>query len=369
MIALSQNKGSKPENEDEKPIVVDFSGLGAALKEAFIEQTKMITEALKPQAGTGKGWVTPPEKSQKLVESLKTVKEEGWRMQEQWTVAIPSYRSNELAANLRDYVWTTEILKGEAGDVANIPYVMDFDFTQLGSVGAAAPASIAEASFIGSVTTTLYEAQAWADLSYYLLERFDSNLLEEVNKAFADAGVRSEDAKIMSLVEALSNTNFAGNVTRLTGSAYFYSTNIPAALKLLMGAAGKAVKPYECVVYLTPYAYGALLEELTASQVIAFADPKIVQQGLIETLFGVKLVVGDYRPSQQRTNTATGTVDLCYLMRGKRAIALAPKRDLLIETDKQIAARKLRISASHTFGVKILDAKEIVRIWTSHVAS
>jgi hypothetical protein len=56
------------------------------------------------------------------------------------------------------------------------------------------------------------------------------------------------------------------------------------------------------------------------------------------------------------------------MMRGRRAVALAPKRELLIETDKQIATRKLRIAASHTFGVKILDFKEIVRIWTSRVA-
>jgi hypothetical protein len=57
------------------------------------------------------------------------------------------------------------------------------------------------------------------------------------------------------------------------------------------------------------------------------------------------------------------------LMRGKRAVALAPKRELLIETQKQIATRKLRVSASHTFAIKILDAKEIVRIWTSRVAA
>jgi hypothetical protein len=55
-------------------------------------------------------------------------------------------------------------------------------------------------------------------------------------------------------------------------------------------------------------------------------------------------------------------------MRGKRAVALAPKRELLIETQKQIGQRKLRMSASHTFGIKILDAKEIVRIWTARVA-
>lgn len=359
-----------PGKEEEEKVVFDFTGLKEALIASQDSMIAKIQEALKPrQESFGKGYVTPPETTKKLVESLKSAGkgDPSWRMQEQWTVAIPNYRQQEPRANLRDFIWTTEILKNEQGDVANIPYVMDFDFEQLGSVGGAISATVAEASFIGSVTTTLYEAAKYADLSYYLLERFDSNLLEEVNKAFADAGVRAEDAKIMALVEALTSTNFAGNVTRLTGSAYFYSTNIPKALKLLL-ASGKSVRPGECLLYLTANAYGALLEELTASQVMAFANPKIVQTGLVESLFGVNIVVGDYRPSQQRTNQATGTVDLCYLMRSKRAIALAPKREILIETEKLTEKRKLRITGSHTFGIKILDAKEIVRIWTSHVA-
>jgi hypothetical protein len=40
----------------------------------------------------------------------------------------------------------------------------------------------------------------------------------------------------------------------------------------------------------------------------------------------------------------------------------------MVETDKQIATRKLRITGSHTFGVKLLDAKECVRIFTSQAA-
>jgi hypothetical protein len=258
-------------------------------------------------------------------------------------------------------------MKVNPGDVLNIPYVSDVDFEQLGSVGNAFAATWAEASLMSSLTTTLYEAGGYSDLSYYLIERFNQNLLEEINSVLAHAAVRSEDKKIMQLVEAITSTNFAGNVTRFTGSANFYSSNIPAALKLLLNT-GKRVTPDQCVLYLTPAAYGALLTEIMASQVFAFASPNLVNQGIIEKLIGVGIVVGGYRPSQQRTNQATGTVDLCFLMRGKRAIALAPKRDLLIETQKQIATRKLRITSSHTFGIKVLDAKEIVRIWTSRVA-
>lgn len=366
--------------EPEETIKIDLTGLTAALKEAQADQIKLITEALLKREGVpqGKGYVTPPETAKKLVESIRNVKSEGWRLAEQWTVAVPNYTTKELGAHLRDHVWVTEILKGEQGDVANIPYVMDFDFSILGSVGAAFAATIPEASLIGSVTTTLYEAGAYSDISYYLLERFDSNLLEQLNAAFANAAVRAEDQEIMTLVDALTGTNYAGGyaggatnanaVGRGTGSAYFYAANIPAAMGKLL-ATGKAVRPSECLLYMTANAYKALLEELVASQVIAYAVPSVITQGLVEVLFGVKIVVGGYRTYACRNGAATGTVDLCYLMRSRRAIALAPKRDILIETDKQIAVRKLRITGSHTFGVKILSGKEIVRIWTSRVAA
>ena len=356
--------------QEEKPIELNFSGLKEALVESQKEMAKTILESLKPTEPQGKGYVMPTAEGTKLIEALKTAPESGsnWKLTEQWTVVIPNYRVKELKANLRDYVYTSEILKNEPGDVANIPYVTDnMDFEQLGAVGNAFAATWAEASIMGSLTTTLYEAGGYADLSYYLIERFNQNLLEEINGVLANAAVRSEDAKIMALVNALTSTNFAGNVTRYTGTANFYSSNIPAALKLLLNT-GKNAKPQDCVLYLTPHAYGALLEEMMASQPFAYAVPSLLQQGVIEKLIGVGIVVGGYRPSQQRTNANTGTVDLCFLMRGKRAVALAPKRELLIETQKQIGQRKLRLAASHTFGIKVLDAKEIVRIWTSRVA-
>lgn len=369
---------------EEKPIVLDFANLKEALIESQKAMAKEIQEALKPTApAQGNGYVVTAAESQqreKLVESLKTVLDSGqnWKLQEQWTIVIPNYRQHEVRANLRDYVYVSEVLKTEPGDVLNIPYVTDnVDFEQLGAVGNAFAATWAEASIMGSLTTTLYEAGGYADLSYYLIERFNQNLLDEINNVLANAAVRSEDAKIMALVTALTNTNFAADVmwddvdgqtgTLTTKSAYFYAENIPKALKEMLKT-GKRVTPGECVLYLTPSAYGALLEEIMASQVFAFASPSLVNQGVVEKLLGVGIVVGGYRPSQQRTNANTGTVDLCFLMRGKRAIALAPKREFLVETQKQIATRKLRISASHTFGVKIIDAKEIVRIWTSRVA-
>ncbi len=351
--------------DKENAVKLDFSGF----KEAMIESNKQLVEqivaSLKEKQSGGKGQLASGGRQEKLIESIKKVREDNWKLAEQWTVVIPNYTSKETSAGLRDYVWVDEILKGEPGDVANIPYVKDADFEQLGAVGNAFNAETT--GLISSVTTTLYEQGLWSDIDYYLIERINQNLLNEINSMLARAAVRAEDERIMGLVVAGTSTNFAGEVGRKTGANYFYAANIAQAIRTLIDA-GKSAKPGECVCYLTSYAYGALLEELSASQVIATADPKIITTGMIEEYLGVGIVVGHYRPVQQRTNAATGTVDLCFLMRGKRAVAMAPKRELLIETDKQIATRKLRIAASHTFGVKVLDFKEIVRIWTSRVA-
>ena len=242
----------------------------------------------------------------------------------------------------------------------------DADFEILGAVGNAFAGETT--GLVSSVTTTLYEAGLWTSIGYDVLEKINQNLLDEINAMLANASVRAEDAKIMQLIEAGTSTNFAGDVGRNTGPAYFYAANFGKAIRALISA-GKKVRPNECVMYLTADAYGALLEELLDNEVLATADPSLVTTGEIEELMGVGVVVGGYRPSQQRTNAGTGTVDLCFAMRGKRAVALAPKRDLLIETDIAIETRKLKITASHTFGVKILDIKEIVRVWTSRVAA
>ncbi len=363
----------KPEPQE---IKLDFSGFKESLVEALGERdktlVKAIVEELRRQEGLDSGRRKKGQlrasgpTAEKLVENLKKVGKEknASLLTEQWTVVIPNYTSKETSAGMRDYVWVDELLKDEPGDQANIPYVKDADFEILAAVGNAFAAETTD--LVSSVTTTLYEAGLWTQIPYYILERINQNLLDEINAMLANASVRAEDAKIMALIEAGTSTNFAGEVGRKSGSAYFYAANIAQSIRALLNA-GKKVRPSEMVVYLTSYAYGALLEELMANEVIATADPTLIRTGEIEELMGVGIVVGGYRPSQNRTNANTGTVDLCFAMRGKRAVALAPKRELLIETDKATELRKLKITASHTFGVKILDFKEIVRIWTSHV--
>ena len=142
-------------SQNENAVKLDFSGF----KEAMIESNKQLVEqivaSLKEKQSGGKGQLASGGRQEKLIESIKKVREDNWKLAEQWTVVIPNYTSKETSAGLRDYVWVDEILKGEPGDVANIPYVKDADFEQLGAVGNAFNAETT--GLISSVTTTLYE--------------------------------------------------------------------------------------------------------------------------------------------------------------------------------------------------------------------
>jgi len=318
-----------------------------------------------PRKGKGgKGVIEArlPDNADKLIEQFKNVRHQD--ITEQWTVTIPSVTRYEPAAHLRDYVWVADDIKGQAGDKVYIPYVKDLDFEVLAAVGGAITAETT--TWYGNYETTLKEAAAWSDIEYFNIEKFNKNFLDEVNRVMAHAAVRAEDAALMALLEAGTASTFAGDIGSKTGTAAFYSKWIPQAIGKLL-AKGKEIHPGDCVLYITPRCYAALLEELagTTATAVAHARADIFQTGMIEEWLGVKILVGGYVPTQQRTNITTGSCELAFLFRAKRCLALAPKRDILIETDRQIAVRELRITASHTFGVKLLDPSEAVRIWSS----
>ena len=100
--------------EEQQSIKIDLSDV-TKLMEAWKND---IVKEMKP--AEGKGVVSEPNPAQlKLMESLKKVQEQGWRMTEQWTVVIPVYTTHETAAHMRDHVFVSNILQGNPGDVAN----------------------------------------------------------------------------------------------------------------------------------------------------------------------------------------------------------------------------------------------------------
>jgi len=325
----------------------------------YMEEVKEYYQKDKDSAN-GKGLVEERlgPKASKLIEQFRNVSQAD--ITEQWSVVIPNYTTKELAGHLRDYVWITDATKGHPGDTVYIPYVKDFDLTTSTTVG---DDCAAVTSIISETSTTLKEGSAYTDVGYHIIEKYDQNLLDEVNKAFVRAAVRCEDYNLMAALHAASsNTQFAGKMDRDTyATAAFVASWLPDAIGYLL-AAGKDVKPGDCVLWMHAKAYTALIKELVAANAFTVARPDVVQNGLLTDYLGVRLVIGGLMPCKARQGTGTGTCYPAYLMRAKRCLALAPKRELLIETDRLIKEKDLRIAASHTFGVKVLDFKEAVQI-------
>lgn len=344
-------------------IEIDMSGMEKRTEEKMKKYIEELKEYNKNKDGKGIVESLSPSNSTKLIEELQSVRHwTGRSLKEQWTIVIPNLTTKETAAHLRDYVFVSDVIKGSPGETVNIPYVKDFDFDEPTSVGS----KIGTATgLIGVATTALKEAGQWGDIRYSDIEKINQNLLDELNRTFAHAAVRAEDKILINVLDAGTTKSYAAQIDRHTAANAFYAANIPRAIGKLL-AAGKEIHPGDCVCYMTPTMYGAFLEEISGSAATAygFARPDVIQKGVIEDWLGVRILVGG-TVTDTAASTATGTVETAWVMRAKRCLALAPKRDILIETDRQIKERTLRIAGSHTFGAVLLDAKEAVRILTS----
>ena len=359
---------------------IDTSGLESRMEKRLDEklvQYKKELEKFREEGGfkknQSKGVIESwrPSNSAKLIENLKHVKERD--ITEQWSIVIPALTTHEVAGHLRDYVFVTDEIKGKKGDIVQIPYVKDFDFFLATAVGGTFPGGL---SLIGTAATILEEHGQYFDVPYEDIEKINGNLLDELNRTFAHAAVRAEDVGLTTRFSNIVTGSLTGGSVGLTGTRIkasattcFSAAWIPDAIGKLL-AAGKEVHPGDCILAMGATAYAGLLKELAASTATAFAYARgdVIQKGIVEDWLGVRIVVLGSAPFTNRYASPT-SYECAFLMRPKRCMALAPKRDILIETDRIIKTRKLTITGSHTFGVECLDPSEAVRMITGTVAS
>lgn len=350
----------------EKRLLEKLSGENKALMEQYFKENR----EKKPEKG-GKGVVEAftPEMKTKVVEEFRKGAEcDPIKLKEQWTICIPYVAHNELAGHLRDFVWVTDVLKGKPGETVNIPYVKDVSFQH---VTAHTGAFAGKANLINVLTTTLHEAGTYYDAYYGDIEKIDSNMLDEINRVFAHAAIKAEDYDLVQILNYATSGQFVmtlgdGTLTPLyvgTDNGTLTATLVVDALAAMMRK-GKEVRPGECILLMNPLQWQTLAHDILGSTAMSEAMSDTYKTGLLESFLGVKIVLPGCRVKSRYLNhPAPGTTyDCVYLLRPKRALALAPKRDILIETDKLIKERQLRIAASHTFGVSKLDLTDVVPI-------
>jgi hypothetical protein len=352
-------------SEMEKRLIEKLGAENKAVAEKYFEKLK---ETREEKGSKGIVEAFAPEKKAALLEEFKKGdKLDHHKINEQWTICVPKYATAELAGHLRDFVWVTDAVKGKAGEDVNIPIVKDLDFA---TVTPKTGTFTATTGLINVVTTTLKEAGAYYDAYYGDIEKIDSNMLDELNRVFAHAAIRAEDRELIALINSATSglfRSYGGGTSSLsplfvgTNASAFNANFIVDALAALMNR-GKDVSPGECILYLNNKLWKALVKQVIGSTPMGAAKADAITTGMLESLIGVKIVVGGKQAKWHCNQVAISSYEHAYLMRPKRALAMAPKRDILIETDKLIATRQLRIAGSHTFGVKLLDATEIVPI-------
>jgi len=325
-------------------------------------QEKEVEEKM-PETSTeakGKGIVASEEVATMEVDQRRLLHEsvvkklKAGSLKEQWTAPIGL--TPAPASRLRNFIIVSEILVGEAGDTVTVPYVKDFDLDILSNVG---DALTPKTGLLGTVTTTLKEAAATTSLAYADVEKMTEQVIGELEGKFGQASYRAEDKELLTVLYADSGVPEVDHSA--DSPAAFKASYIAEALgKMLLQ--GKEVNFGDCVLVINATMYEKLLADIAGTQSLAFARPDAIRDGQIRQLMGVNVSISNYLPSG-----GTPAKYSAYLIH-KNAGVLAPKRDILIETERDTAGRKVKVTGSHTFGRVILDNKAAVEILTAFTA-
>ncbi|GAF87775.1 unnamed protein product, partial [marine sediment metagenome] len=102
MIKLERPKAEEEGQEAGQILKLDFGDFASAMEKRDEALLTRLVEKLRPMVekpAKGIGFVEGYKDSQaKVLESLQEIDSSNWKMQEEWTVAIPGYHDRELRA-------------------------------------------------------------------------------------------------------------------------------------------------------------------------------------------------------------------------------------------------------------------------------
>lgn len=326
-------------------VQVDIESVLKRIDEKFEALKRELT--LKAEVG-GKGEVIAPREDhrKRIVEALKY----GKNIREQWETPI-NLLSAPTAA-IATFVQRSKEISGRMGDVVYIPYVKDFDMDIISPVGG----SLTEKTDLyGVVQTTLKEVAAYTTIPYFDLEKLSEDLLAELEARFSKSALRAVDKVILDTLIADANIP---ELNKSTAAVNFDADWIAEALGVI-AQQGKSIEPQDFLLVISPAMYIDLYKDIASSQALVYARPDIVKDGLVAEFMGVRILVSSYLPKHDAVNHKRSA----YMIH-KNAIVFAPKRELLIETERDTVNRKVKLTGSYTFGIAVVDNKAVCEIKT-----
>lgn len=343
---------SQTEVKEDKPVEIHVD-LAELLKK--IDEKFAVLEAkISPPKTESKGETLPAQTNPRarIVEALKS-----GSLREQWEkpISIPK----TPIASLLEYVQiSTAIQGGKPGDTVNIPYVKDVTASDFSGSPPALQA-VTTANLYGTATATLKGKGMYVSIPYGDIEKMTESLLGEIENAFEKGIIRAIDAQIVADVAAASGVS---SLDKSGSGVAFDADWIVDA----MAATGKDFRPEDWVLVLTPAQYVALYKDIVSSQALTFARPDVVRQGLVSEFCGVKILV---LPKANMPNGGTGNAYKCACLIHRSAVVVAPKREMLFETQRVPESLIVKLAASYTFADAVVDPSACCKIITAESAS
>ncbi len=231
-------------------------------------------------------------------------------------------------------------------------------------------------SKFGTLTeaTELTEGTA---MSTETLSATDSSaVIKEIGKAveISDKAILSalgdpigEAARQLGVVLALKVDTDIKTELESTTNVVDVSGSGTISYSAIVDALAKFGENYDDVLALVVHSKQAadLLKDSNFINAAAFGQPVMVNgYAAIGKIAGIPVVISD-RITKTPGNTTTGTPDTyTALLLRKNAVALAYKRQLQIEQDRDILKRTTVISGTMYYAVKLLDTNKAVKIIT-----
>lgn len=340
---------------EEKPIEihVDLENILKKIDEKFA----VLEAKLNPPKTESKGEVLPVETENRYKKILEALKHGG--LKEQWTkpLALPK----APAANLLAYLQVTDALSNEKpGDTVNIPYVKSFKAAApSGGIGG----TLSEATgIIGSVSATVGEVGRYTQVGYHEVEKFTEAIIARLEEKFEQALIRGMDEAVYKTLESMGEAGSPTiNVLDKSSAVVFFDADWIADALLEMGKDEKSMAPGEYVLVISPHMYNDLYKDIASSQALVYARPDVVREGLVSEFMGVPILVSVDLP------THASNAYWAFMIH-RDSITVAPKREMLIETEKDTVARKIKITGTATFAHAVVDGDSICGIKTKAVA-
>jgi len=270
-----------------------------------------------------------------------------------------------LVANLGDVVRSYPQLKGRPGDKVRVPRLAGVEFSALTEGEAPTEPSLV----LDGVEIALEEYGQLISITYSILEDMSSDIVAAIEDMFVEAAKLKEDEVILSRLEEVSSDELAAIIiaggktseAELTASDVLTPELIAKAIGAVL-AEGYLVRPGDLTLVVHPKQYQDLLQNAQFTNAAALGSAEVVRTGRLTQYMGINIVVSTKTPM---STSSDGTTTYHAFVFHKDAVALAYKRDLTIEQERDIAARVLKLMATHRFGVKVVLPNAVVKLITA----